>query len=174
MYRLPSDNFLAESSQHTYSRTRARSLQPIWISRIYIRYELVSESSGVESRMAGESKPSSNDQPRKADNPTNKLNSQPNHHQSNQALSKLATTYKTGANQSRPANASKFVTSLPAAGEEGSSRVSMHDPPPPAAQSRHPSHKSASRLWKKAKVRTSHHQFCWLLWGLVSIALGYV
>ena len=103
--------------------------------------------------MAGESKPSSNE-PRKAANQTNKLNSLPNHQQSNQALSKLAKTYKTGANQSRGANASKFVTSPPAAvGEEGSSRVSLPDPAPPAAQSRHPSHKSASRLWKKAKVR---------------------
>ena len=102
--------------------------------------------------MAGESKPSSNE-PRKAANPTDKLNSLSNHQQSNQALSKLATTYKTGANQPRAANASKFVTSLPAAGEEGSSRVSLHNPPPPVAQSRHPSHKSASRLWKKAKVR---------------------
>ena len=97
----------------------------------------------------GESKPSSNE-PRKA------VNSLPNHQQSNQALSKLAKTYKTGANQSRVANASKFVTSPPSAvGEEGSSRVSLTDPQPPAAQSRHPSHKSASRLWKKAKVRAS-------------------
>ena len=103
--------------------------------------------------MAGESKPSSNEPRKAANNPTNKLNSRPNHQQSNQALSKLATTYKTGANQPRAANASKFVTSLPAAGEEGSSRVSLHNPPPPVAQSRHPSHKSASRLWKKAKVR---------------------
>ena len=101
----------------------------------------------------GESKPPS-DKPRKAANPTNnKLNSLPNHQQSNQALSKLATTYKTGTNHSRAANASNFVTSPPQQGEEGSSRVSLHDPPPPAAQSRHPSQKSASRLWKKAKVR---------------------
>ena len=102
----------------------------------------------------GESKPSSNE-PRKAANiPTNKLiNSLPNHQQGNQALSKVAKTYKTGANQSRGANASKFVTSPPAGGEEGSSKVSLRDPPPAAAQSRHPSHKSASRLWKKAKVR---------------------
>ena len=101
--------------------------------------------------MAGESKPSSN-KPRKAANQTNKLNSLPNHQQSNQALSKLAKTYKTGTNHSRSANASNFVTSPPE-GEEGSSRVSLTDPKPAAAQSRHPSHKSASRLWKKAKVR---------------------
>ena len=98
--------------------------------------------------MAGESKPSSN-MPRKA------VNSLPNHQQSNQALSKLATTYKTGANQPRAGNVSKFVTSPPGPGEERSSRVSMPDPQPAAAQSRHPSHKSASRLWKKAKVRAS-------------------
>ena len=103
----------------------------------------------------GESKPSSNE-PRKAANiPANKLiNSLPNRQQSDQVLSKVAKTHKTGANQSRGANASNFVTSPPAGGEEGSSRVSLHDQPPPAAaQSRHPSHKSASRLWKKAKVR---------------------
>ena len=104
--------------------------------------------------MKGESKPSSN-QPRKAVNnlTSNKLNSLPNHHQNNQALSKLATTSKTGANQSRSANASNFVISPPGPGEEGSSRVSLTDPQPAAAQSRHPSQKSASRLWKKAKVR---------------------
>ena len=121
-------------------------------SIIYIRSELVTESSGLDPRMAGESKPPSN-MPQKATNPTNKLNSLPNHQQSNQALSKLAKTSKTGANSSRAGNASKFVTSPLAAGEEGSSRVSMPDPQPAAAQSRHPSHKSASRLWKKAKVR---------------------
>ena len=145
----PLGNFLAESSQHTYSRTRVSIPWTELDSRICNRSEFVTESGGLEPRMAGESKPSSN-MPRKA------VNSLPNHQQNNQALSKLATTYKTGADQPIAGNGSKLVTSPPGPGEEGSSRVSMPDPPPQqAAQSRHPSHKSASRLWKKAKVRAS-------------------